>query len=125
MKKNEIVSAINTDFAKAYPGFSGFVGSGYAWDYCLEAVQDLSLINNIISENNKGVPPAKVFLDANPRMGWQLDGRENQEIGAFWGFVFQNVFHYPKVREVPVAVVNTMKTAACFFGLERVVTVEE
>lgn len=125
MKKNEIVSAISEDFAKAYPAFSGFVRSGFVWDYCMEAVQDLPLINRIIAENNIGVPPAKVFVDANPRIGWQLKGRENQEIGAFWGFVFQNVFHYPEVKEVPVEVANTMKSAAVFIGLNRVVTVEE
>ena len=120
MRRQDIVDAIYRDFAAAYQGFASFVDNGYVWTYCIEAIQNLDMINRIISANRAGTPPAATFMNENAnRINWQLSGRENQEVGAFWGFVFQNVLNFPQYRDVNVSVPNnTMKTAALFEGRE-------
>ena len=121
-----IIDKINTEFGSTYRPFSNFVNSGDLWNECINAVNDVKLMNHIIFCNDTlKIPPVKVFLMANDSIVGDLTDTEKQFIGAFWGFVFKFVFHYRSQKDsVPI---NTkgIKKAAWFYDKEAPVEVIE
>ena len=89
----DIVAAINADFEKVYKGVRM---SGVIFDECMKAVNDVSLMKNIIEQNNKGFPPVKTFLNSSSALTGGFSSYEKSCIGAFWGFVFQFVLKVGK-----------------------------
>lgn len=121
-----IITKINSDFASAYKPFSNFPGSGLLWAECLNAINDVKLMNHIIFCNDiMQIPPVKVFLMANNNLNQQFTDFEKKAMGAFWGFVFKFVFGYRSQKEnIPI---NTkgVKKATQFYDFPSQVVVEE
>lgn len=119
-----ILSKINNDFTSTYKPQSKFKNSGVLWDECINAVQDVRLMNNIIFSNDiMKIPPVKTFLMANNIITGPLTDEEKKAIGAFWGFVFKFVFGYSSQKENNPVNVKTVKSATYFYDVEDIVEV--
>lgn len=128
MKKTteQIISQINdrgNGFAKVYKQFTALVKNQARWKQCLGAVKDRELLKNIVFCNDTmGTPPVKVFLTALLKADkasiTELTPQQRKEIGAFWGYVFKEVFGYKAVKNVSVGKIQGVslgiRTAACF-----------
>ena len=96
----DIVAAINADFEKVYKGVRM---SGVIFGECIKAVNNVSLMKNIIDQNNKGTPPVKTFLDSSSALTGGFSSYEKRCIGAFWGFVFKFIFKYrTQIKNTPI-----------------------
>ena len=96
----DIVDKINADFEKVYKGVRM---SGVIFGECIKAVNNVSLMKNIIEQNNKGTPPVKTFLDSSSVLTGVFSDYEKRCIGAFWGFVFKFVFKYrTQIKNTPI-----------------------
>jgi len=123
----EIVNKINdsnSGFTKVYQQFTKLTQSPQ-WEKCLAAVKDPELLKHIIFCNDTmGTPPVKVFLTAlikaDKNSITELAPQQRKELGAFWGFVFKEVFHYKEIKNVSFGNIPGIKlgirTAACFLG---------
>jgi len=124
----QILSAIDSDFSKRYKAFSEFVSSGELWDECIDAIKNVTLMNNIIFCNDiHEIPPVLTFLRV-LNLREDLKELEKRSIGAFWGFVFKFVFGYRNQRSVSTlrcvsTRVNTVKSATYFFDVREKVVV--
>ena len=104
MKTQEIVNAINRDFAKTYRGAAKFVDSGAVWDFCIATVKDPVLMSNIVFANDLEVPPVKSLLliykrEMNPTEEFTFNAYESRSIGALMGFIFKFVLGYTDQKE--------------------------
>ena len=107
----DIVDKINADFEKVYKGVRM---SGVIFGECMKAVNNVSLMKNIIEQNNKGTPPVKTFLDSSSALTGGFSSYEKSCIGAFWGFIFQFVFNYKdKIKGVEIET-KDIKTASLY-----------
>ena len=121
---SSIIARIDSDFASVYKPFSKFSDSALIWTECLNTVNDVKLMNNIIFCNDVlQIPPVKVFLAANHNLNQQFTDLEKKSMGAFWGFVFKFVFEYRLQKDsVPI---NTkgVKKATYFYDAPQPVEV--
>ena len=119
----EIKETIYEGFSKKYKAFGDFVDGGEIWDLCLSALEDTTLMNNIIFCNDiHKIPPVNTFLKVR-QVKRDLSELEKRSIGAFWGFVFKFVFWY-RNQKIVAARVNTVKSATYFFDIAENVVVK-
>lgn len=123
---NISVSAIKNEIgdngeglASVYRATKGFKGTmSVVWDACMDCVEHF--LDKIIFANDiLEIPPTKTFLELYVMMHPNEKNRkfervEAQQIGAFWGFVFQNCLKYERYKNS--VQINTLgiKTASRF-----------
>lgn len=120
MKTQQIIDAINKDFASTYKNATPFVQSGALWDFCIDTIKNPSNMRNIVFANDLGVPPVKSLIAIykrkhNPQNTFKLSAQESQFIGALMGFVFKYVFGYQHQKERCTVNELGVKTATRFF----------
>ena len=124
ISKETIISKINTDFTSIYKTQSNFPCSGILYDECINTVNDVKLMNNIIFCNDvMKIPPVKTFLMSNSNINPPFSDEDKKSLGAFWGFIFKFVFDYTEQKDrVPI---NTkdVKEAAYFYEAPQLVEV--
>lgn len=110
----KIEQELRNDFSTRYRRFSSFVDNGDLWDRIIDTVRDVELMKNIVFCNDvMKIPPVKTFIMAQKTPLKDLENDEKQAIGAFFGFIFKDVFKYTGQESVS-CVVNTVKTATRF-----------
>ncbi|NBI66806.1 hypothetical protein D1646_08240 [Pseudoflavonifractor sp. 60] len=108
--------AFRQDFAKKYRRFGGFMDSGPLWEEFCQVLGNRELLSHILFCNDvMQIPPVRTHLMISKSRGGaaasrKLNVREKQELGAAYGFLFKEVFHYPRQESVS-CVINTLKTA--------------
>lgn len=126
ISSSSIISKINSDFTSVYRPQSNFPSSGALWNECINTINDVRLMNNIIFCNDvMKIPPVKTFLMANKAVISPFSNEEKKAMGAFWGFVFKFVFGYTQQKDnVPI---NTkdVKKAAYFYDVADSIQVIE
>ena len=120
MKTQQIIDAINKDFAAVYKNATPFVQSGDLWDFCIETIRNPMSMSNIVFANDMGIPPVKSLITIykrkrNPQNTFKLSARESQSIGALMGFVFKFVLGYQHQKERCTVNELGVKTATRFF----------
>jgi hypothetical protein len=90
------------------------------WHACMDCVEHV--LDKIIFANDVlEIPPTKTFLEFYKMMypnkvtpNFKFDRVQSQQIGAFWGFVFQNCLKYERYKNS--VQINTLgiKTASRF-----------
>ena len=126
IRTDEIKTAIYKDFSRIYKAFGDFIDSGEIWDLCMSAIDDITLMNNIIFCNDiHQIPPVNTFLKACGASNMRdLTELEKRSIGALWGYIFKYIFGYRNQKSV-AARVNTVKTATYFFdSAERIEVID-
>ncbi len=104
MKTQDIIKAVNQDFAKTYKNAAPFVGSGALWDFCMNTIGDPITMSCIAFANDMGVPPVKALINIYSRKNHPTDtftftGQESQFMGSLMGFVFKYVLGYRQQKE--------------------------
>lgn len=104
MKTNDMIRAINEDFARTYKNAAPFVGSGALWNFCMDTIADPVTMSCIAFANDMGIPPVRSLLviyrrKMNPAAGFKFTARESQSMGALMGFVFKFVLGYREQKE--------------------------
>ena len=107
----QILEQLQQNFARKYRRFAAFVNSGDLWNSLVEVVQDPVLLSHYQFCNDvMGIPPVRVHLKVcRGRIG-QLDRKQKQALGAFWGFVFKEALGYTGQESVS-CMVGGLKTA--------------
>lgn len=112
-KSEDIIKAVEKDFINVYCVQAKFVNTKY-YDYCIRTINDEKLMHTIIFNNDLiGIAPVKTFLLAYPEFNENEDFttiEDKQGLGAFFGFVFKNVFNYKSQKKCYVNYKN-IKTA--------------
>ncbi|MCI9311410.1 MAG: hypothetical protein HFF51_09950 [Lawsonibacter sp.] len=107
---------VQQEFPKKYHRFAAFVNSGPIWDEFCEVLQDKDLLSHIIFCNDVMlIPPVRTHLmisgyRSGPAAGRKLEDEEKKALGAVYGFLFKEIFHYSQQESVS-CVINTLKTA--------------
>ncbi|MBE6960525.1 MAG: hypothetical protein E7448_07395 [Ruminococcaceae bacterium] len=119
MKTQEIIRAIDRDFAKTYRNAVPFVGSGALWDFCMETIADPISMSCIAFANDMGIPPVKSLITLyarkyQPEKEFRFSGQESQCMGALMGFVFKFVLGYRQQKDRCTVQEWGIKTAARF-----------
>ncbi|MFW6016690.1 MAG: hypothetical protein ACOCRK_09655 [bacterium] len=113
----EIKERILNGFDKTYRPFTDFMNKkNDLWRKCMDMVSNPKLMNHIIFINdNLQIPPVKVFLSLpeNQNIIEDLSDHEKRFIGAFWGYIFKNVFGYNEQKSVGIND-KRIKTATYF-----------
>ncbi len=120
----EILDKISKEFTNVYRTQSKFPNSGVLWNSCLETIKDIDKINYIILLNDTmQIPPVKTFLLNNSTVGVLVDDQDKKNIGAFWGFIFKNVFNYNETKNDVTINTKGVKKATYFLKPEKNVKV--
>lgn len=104
MKTQDIITAVNQDFAKTYKNAAPFVRSGPLWDFCMNTIADPIAMSCIAFANDLGIPPVKSLINIysrknNPTATFTFSGQESQFMGSLMGFVFKFVLGYRQQKE--------------------------
>lgn len=114
IESKNIVFKINSEFSNVYRAHSNFMNSGDLWYECINTVRNMETVSHIIFCNDiLKTPPVKVFLLLYKDKFHNLTDTEKKALGAFWAFIFKEVFGYQEKKNVSISTCS-VKTAAYY-----------
>ena len=125
----ELEGRIRDEFPSKYRRFGGFIDSGDLWNEFCKMICNAEYLSHVCFCNDvMKIPPVKTHMMYSEFCGGAASGRdltvvEKQSIGAVYGFLFKEMFGYTQQESVS-CVINTIKTAARFSGMNESICFE-
>lgn len=121
MKKyyiNSVIPDIQNHFTDAYSNASQFTGTPLFYQ-CMGMISSIPFLNEIIAENDRGIPPVQTLLELFEKHGVQIQELTDFDsicIGEFMAFLFKHILGYRSQKDnVPINNSFGVKTAALYY----------